>query len=65
MRDREVVEADDAHIFRDVEAELAGRLVDAERLEVVAREDRRRPIGQAQEGAALFDPLADMELGRG
>ena len=51
--DRQVVEADHAQVLGDVEARLAGGLVDAERLEVVAREDRGRPVRQSQQRAAL------------
>ena len=60
--DRQVVEADDAQVLRDVEPRLAGRLVDAQRLEVVAGEDRRRRIRQAQERAPLGDALLDVEV---
>ena len=49
-RDRQVVEADDAQVLRDVQSHLARGLVDAERLEVVAREDRRRPVAAAAGG---------------
>ena len=50
LGDRQVVEADDAEVLRDVQPRLAGGLVDAERLEVVAGEDRRRPIRQRAAG---------------
>ena len=43
--DREVVEADDAEVLRDVQLRLTRGLVDAERLEVVAGDDRRRAVG--------------------
>ena len=61
LRDRQVVEPDDAEVFGDVEPELAGRLVDAERLQVVAGEDGRRAVGSAQQRAALLDALVDVE----
>ena len=53
LRDRQVVEADDAQVLGDVQPRLAGGLVDAERLEVVAGEDRGRAVGQREQRAAL------------
>ena len=53
LGDRQVVEADDAQVLRDVEAHLARGLVDPEGLEVVAGEDRRRPVRQPEQRRAL------------
>ena len=61
LRDGQVVEADDAEVLGDVQACLAGGLVDPERLEIVAGEDRRRAIRHPQQGPALGDPLLDVE----
>ena len=49
--DRQVVEADDTQVLRDVESGLARGLVDAERLEVVARDDRGRAIRRGRSSA--------------
>lgn len=45
----QIVEADDAEVLRDAQAQLASGLVDAERLQVVAGEDGGGRLGQPQE----------------
>src|SRR4029079_6410844 len=58
---RQVVEADDAETLRDVEAKLARRLVDTERLEVIAGEDRRRSVLPLKQRPTPLDPFLDLE----
>ena len=62
LRDRQVVEAHHAQVLGDVEPRLAGGLVDAQGLEVVAGEDRRRAVGEREQRPAAVDPLLDVEL---
>ena len=59
--DGQVVEPDDAEVFRDVQPEVAGDLVDAQRLEIVAGEDRGRRIGHPQEDPRAIDALLHVE----
>src|SRR6185437_6471169 len=59
---RQVVQADDAEVLGDPQAALAGRLVDAERLLVVAREDRGRRLGQAEQLAAADEAALVLEV---
>ena len=59
--DRQVVKPDDAQVLRDVQPRLAGGLVHAQRLEVVAGEDRRRAVLEAQHRPSPVDALLDVE----
>ena len=60
--DRQVVEADDAQVLGDVEPDLACRLVDAERLEVVAGEDRGRAVGRRSRARPFSTPSSTWNL---
>ncbi len=67
--DGQLVEADDGQVVGDAQAPLAGRLVDAERLLVAAREDRRRRVGEVEQfdgagEAAFMLEVAVLDQGR-
>src|SRR3954447_16139332 len=58
---RQVVEPDDAELGGDLDALDAGRLVDAERLEVGAREDRGRWVVELEQLRPLVEAGLDVE----